>query len=231
LESRVHAVIAILDNLGTTELLICAIVALLFFGKRLPEVASQAGATLAKFRRSLDNAVHDSGVEQEIRKIKSALPTDLSVRDVTRAAVRKFEDRVREEADAVNAALDPTKTTPSPTSTTNGANVPPSTEARPAPLTAPRAGIDPASQFASSNANGSIAPAPNESGKVGSNDAGPIVASESIGRNGADHGAVETGRSKAPNAASSEPDGSAVERAQQSGIPPRALPPGSVPRD
>lgn len=93
---------ALLDNLGTTEILICGIAALLVFGRRLPEVAAQAGATLSKFKRNLDDAIHESGVEKEIRKIKQAMPTDLSVRDVARAATRKVEDRMRALADEAN---------------------------------------------------------------------------------------------------------------------------------
>jgi Sec-independent protein translocase protein TatA len=46
--------VAPFDNLGTRELLLVLIVALLFFGNRLPEVASQAGALIAKLVRWLD---------------------------------------------------------------------------------------------------------------------------------------------------------------------------------
>jgi Sec-independent protein translocase protein TatA len=87
---------ALFENLGTSELILCAVAGLLLFGRRLPEVAAQAGATLSKFRKGLDDAIHESGVEKEIRKIKDALPTDLNVRDVARAATRKVEDRMRE---------------------------------------------------------------------------------------------------------------------------------------
>jgi len=112
-------VIALFDNLGTFELVLCGIAGLLVFGRRLPEVASQAGATLAKFKRSLDGAVQDSGVEEELRKIKQALPTDVSMRDVARAAARKMEDRMRELNDAteldVKNAIEQPVTPASPT--------------------------------------------------------------------------------------------------------------------
>ncbi|MDZ4773779.1 MAG: twin-arginine translocase TatA/TatE family subunit [Planctomycetota bacterium] len=106
---------ALLDNLGTPEIILCAIAALLVFGRRLPEVAAQAGQTLSKFRKGLDSAIQESGVEKEIQKIKQALPTDMSVRDVARAATRRVEDRMRElSAEAnkiekeVTASLTPT---------------------------------------------------------------------------------------------------------------------------
>jgi Sec-independent protein translocase protein TatA len=144
--------------------MIVAVAALLLFGKRLPEVASQAGATLAKFRRGLDGAIHDSGVEQEIRKIKSALPTDMSVRDVARAAARKFEDRLREgieteeqAAAGATAALPAASPASSPASSSasSSAATPavPSASAELPPTVPPphvvlsRPGVDPASQF------------------------------------------------------------------------------------
>lgn len=87
---------ALFDNLGTFELILCGVAGLLVFGRRLPEVASQAGATLAKFKKSLDGAVQESGVQDELRKIQQAIPTDVSVRDVARAAAKKMEGRMRE---------------------------------------------------------------------------------------------------------------------------------------
>lgn len=142
--------IALLDNLGTVELMIVAIAGLLVFGRRLPEVASQAGATLAKFRRGLDGAIHDSGVEREIRKIREALPTDVSVPDLARAAARKLEDRIRERVEA-ETLVD----TAPPTAAAPALDAPaPSTEADPAPPPTPPAaansakpGVDPASRF------------------------------------------------------------------------------------
>lgn len=100
---------ALLENLGTGEMLLCALGALLVFGRRLPEVAAQAGATLSKFKRNLEGAIEESGVETEIRKIKQALPTDVSVRDVARAATKKVEDRMRAlsaEADKIEQEVE-----------------------------------------------------------------------------------------------------------------------------
>ncbi len=223
--------IAFLDNLGMSELMIVAVAALLLFGKRLPEVAQQAGATLAKFRKSLDTAIHDSGVEQEIRKIKSAMPTDMSVRDVARVAARKFENRLRDEVDIPPISLDtlltdasknstatntlPTGASEASSATSTGAPLndapsngapanPASTEAHPAPVIDPKPGVDPASQF--SRSTHGVHPG----GLNGKADADPSATN---------------------GATPSAPDADSVERAQQSGIQPRPLPPGSVPRE
>ena len=87
---------AFLDNFGGGEMFVVAIVALLIFGKRLPEVAAQAGQALTKFRRGLDSAWSDTGMDHEIRKIKEAMPKDMSMGDVARLASRKMEQRLRE---------------------------------------------------------------------------------------------------------------------------------------
>jgi Sec-independent protein translocase protein TatA len=130
---------ALFDNLGTGELLLCAVAALLVFGRRLPDVAAQAGASLSKFRKGLDDAIHESGVEKEIRKIKDALPTDMSMRDVARAATRKVEDRMREisaEAEKVEKDVADAVKAPPPAA---------ASDAPPAPSA--EAGVDPAKNF------------------------------------------------------------------------------------
>lgn len=131
--------LALFDNLGTGELILCAIAGLLLFGRRLPEVAAQAGATLTKFRKGLDSAIHESGVEKEIQKIKQALPTDLSVRDVARAATRRVEDRMREmSAEAEKIERDVTEALQAPENT-------PPIDAPPSSAT--ELGVDPAKNF------------------------------------------------------------------------------------
>jgi len=47
------AVFAIFEDIGMSEILVIGVFGVLLFGKRLPEVASQAGQQLVKFRRSM----------------------------------------------------------------------------------------------------------------------------------------------------------------------------------
>ncbi len=51
---------AFLPNLGTTELMIIAGVALLFFGNRLPSVMRSLGKSVTEFKKGV------SGIEDEI---------------------------------------------------------------------------------------------------------------------------------------------------------------------
>ncbi|MBK7642676.1 MAG: twin-arginine translocase TatA/TatE family subunit [Planctomycetes bacterium] len=89
---------AIFEDVGMSEILVIGIFGVLLFGKRLPEVASQAGQHLVKFRRSLQQARTDSGLDQEVRKIQrtfqEAIPHDLSVGEVARLASARVQERV-----------------------------------------------------------------------------------------------------------------------------------------
>lgn len=99
--------VALFDNLGGAELVIAAVAALLVFGRRLPEVASQAAQQIGKFKRGLDDAWRQSGVEKEIRDIKNVIPRDLSVTGVARQAARRFEERIAEVGDQAKAQIEP----------------------------------------------------------------------------------------------------------------------------
>ncbi len=95
---------AFIDNLGGTELLIVLVAALLVFGKRLPQVAGDAARQMAKLRRSLDEAWRDTGMEKEIAQVRrdldAAIPRDLSIGDMARAASAEMDKRIRATEEA-----------------------------------------------------------------------------------------------------------------------------------
>lgn len=96
---------AFIDNLGGTELLIVLVAALLVFGKRLPQVAGDAARQMAKLRRSLDEAWRETGMEKEIQQVRrdleTAIPRELSIADMARAASAEMDKRIRaNEAEA-----------------------------------------------------------------------------------------------------------------------------------
>lgn len=92
-------VLAIFDNLGFSELMIVLIVAILIFGKRLPEVASQAGSQLAKFRRSLQDIKNETGIDNDLRNIQrdiqNAVPRNMSMGEMARIASIELEKRMK----------------------------------------------------------------------------------------------------------------------------------------
>lgn len=127
---------AFFDNLGGTELLIVLVVALLVFGKRLPQVAGDAARQMAKIRRSLDEAWRDTGMEKEIQQVRrdleTAIPRDFSIADMARAASAEMDKRIRaNEAEAKQleapAAEAPKQLPPPPAPPSNGGPEKPST--------------------------------------------------------------------------------------------------------
>jgi Sec-independent protein translocase protein TatA len=102
--------LAIFDNLGFFELMIVLVAAILIFGKRLPEVASQAGQQLVKFRRSLEQIKTETNIDNEIRKIQrdiqSAVPRDLSMGEMARIASAEIEKRMRSVSDTIKSEVD-----------------------------------------------------------------------------------------------------------------------------
>ena len=89
--------LAVLSNLGLPELLVIAVIAVLIFGKNLPQAASKAYMQARKLRNAVDDLRRDSGIEREIRNIE---------RNMREAEweVRKLESQTRSELKAVPRA-------------------------------------------------------------------------------------------------------------------------------
>lgn len=117
--------LALFDNIGFGELMLVVIVALLVFGRRLPEVAGQAGGQIARLKRSLEDLRQESGIDKEvrrmqdeIRKARDVIPRNLSIGEMARRASAELEKRVlaNEQADAAERdAVDPSAATPGTT--------------------------------------------------------------------------------------------------------------------
>lgn len=78
--------LAFLFNLSIGEIGMLLVVAILVFGRRLPEVAGQAAATLQKLRRNLNELRRETGIDAEFRSaqrtIRESVKLDLDTRDV-----------------------------------------------------------------------------------------------------------------------------------------------------
>lgn len=62
--------LAFLGNLGMFEMLVVAVVAILIFGKNLPQAASKAYLQVRKLRNAVDDIRRESGIDREIRDIE-----------------------------------------------------------------------------------------------------------------------------------------------------------------
>jgi len=63
-------VIAFFWNLSFGEIAVVLILAVLIFGKRLPQVAGEAYRTVAKLRRHFEDLRRESGIDREIFDVK-----------------------------------------------------------------------------------------------------------------------------------------------------------------
>lgn len=70
-------VLALIGNIGMPELIIIAIVALLIFGKRLPEVGKSLGRGIVEFKRGLA----DTGLGREVESVRGAMEDAMSGAD------------------------------------------------------------------------------------------------------------------------------------------------------
>ena len=71
-----HTVLFVFEFLGTTELLVVAVVALILFGPRkLPEIGRTVGKALGEFKRASDDFKRTWEYEVELERRKPALET------------------------------------------------------------------------------------------------------------------------------------------------------------
>jgi sec-independent protein translocase protein TatA len=73
-----HAPLFVFEFLGTTELLVIALVALVLFGpRRLPEIGRQVGKSIAEFKRASDDFKRTWEFEVEMEQRKSVPETEV----------------------------------------------------------------------------------------------------------------------------------------------------------
>jgi len=80
--------LGLIGNLSLQEIVLIGVLAVVLFGRRLPEVAAQVLQQLRKFRRSLDDLRRETGIDRELSGLER------SVRDVSHEA--RIENPLRE---------------------------------------------------------------------------------------------------------------------------------------
>ncbi len=72
---------AIISNLGWVELAFIAVIAVLVFGNRLPDVVMEAARHLYRLRRALSDLRRESGLDRELRNVQDTLRRAADVDD------------------------------------------------------------------------------------------------------------------------------------------------------
>lgn len=67
------AMLGLFGNLSMSEALVVVVLAVLIFGRRLPEVAVQAMRGFHRLRRSLEDLRRETGVDAELREMRRTL--------------------------------------------------------------------------------------------------------------------------------------------------------------
>lgn len=98
--------LAFFTNIGLQELLVIAVIAVLIFGKDLPQAASKAYLQVRKLRGAVDDLRRESGIDREIRNLER------SMREAE-WEVKKLDNLARPEPKPAPPAK-PTDATPAP---------------------------------------------------------------------------------------------------------------------
>lgn len=87
-----------LFGISPQELILVAVVAVIVFGQRLPQVAGEAAATVQKLKRALNDLRRESGIDTEIRNARREIEQNVvrPLREVDVAGTVQREVRAAE---------------------------------------------------------------------------------------------------------------------------------------
>lgn len=97
--------VAILPTMGPAEMLIVALLAVLLFGSKLPDVARQLGRQMAELKRGI------SGFEQEFRSAANSA-TNTSTTNTTRSIASRTHDPVDDRDELTAPKFQPPQSAP-----------------------------------------------------------------------------------------------------------------------
>ncbi len=94
--------LGLIGPLSLGEIVLISIVAVLVFGRRLPQVAGQAFRQVARLRRQLDEFRRESGIDREFRDVQDSL-RDITHRPTLDPTLRDRAEPAPEEPPAADA--------------------------------------------------------------------------------------------------------------------------------
>jgi Sec-independent protein translocase protein TatA len=65
--------LALIGNLSLGETIVIAVLAILIFGDRLPQVAARAYGQIRKLRRTVDDVRRETGIDRELRQLRTTI--------------------------------------------------------------------------------------------------------------------------------------------------------------
>ena len=117
-----HTPLFVFEFLGTTELLVIALVALILFGPRkLPEIGRTVGKSIAEFKRASDDFKRTWEFEVELEQRKAAPETGVSAVAPPHDAAGELGEGVAESDEAGETVARTPAATWEPESATGGA--------------------------------------------------------------------------------------------------------------
>ena len=119
---------AFFTDVSFAEILLVGAVALIIFGRRLPEVAMRAGTQFVRLRRQLSTVWRQTGLEEELRKVRREI--DVEERKLSaqipdwrkdlpdwRETARKMREGIQEVESQTTQPPPPASNPPSPEDT------------------------------------------------------------------------------------------------------------------
>lgn len=103
-----------IENFQLSEGILIAIVAVLIFGKRLPQVAGQAAGHVGRARRALNELWRESGLEEEMRKVQRDVDLGRAPYTPVRRAAGAEPQRRLPPAPAPGSTSEPERPAPPP---------------------------------------------------------------------------------------------------------------------
>ena len=96
--------IAVIFNAGWWELLIVALIAVMVFGRDLPQVAAKAFIQLQKLRRGVQQVWRETGISEEMRKLSRQMEENERKLRSPLESARRIQADLREQVEGESAS-------------------------------------------------------------------------------------------------------------------------------
>lgn len=99
--------LALIFNAGWMELMIVAVIAVMVFGRDLPQVAAKAFVHLQRLRRGVQQVWRETGISQEMRNLSRQLEENERKARAPLENARRIQAELREKVERPRSASEP----------------------------------------------------------------------------------------------------------------------------